>query len=181
MTWPDYVTVAEHPDNALAYWDQRLAIHPETGQLAAMFWTHDFAAGSDLDIHIAWGSADGRTWSTPQPTGLPGQHCQPLALGGDRLVAVYTHRRNPPGIALSISDDYGKTWDRTQDLMVYDSTEGTESGAADNRSLAELCSDMERWRFGHPRAVRLPDGEVFVVFYAGDDHVKSARWARVAS
>ena len=43
-----------------------------------------------------------------------------------------------PGIALSISDDYGKTWDRTQDLMVYDSTVGTESGAASSRSQAEL-------------------------------------------
>ena len=64
--------------------------------------------------------------------------CQPLAIGGDRLVAVYTHRRDPPGIALSISDDYGKTWDRAQDLMVYDSTAGTESGATDtlNRSSA---------------------------------------------
>ena len=180
-TWPDFVTVAEHPGNALAYWDQRLAIHPETGRLVAMFWTHDFAAGGDRDIHIAWGSPDGRTWSTPKPTGLPGQHCQPLALGGDRLVAVYTHRRDPPGIALSISNDYGQTWDRTQDLMVYDSAEGTESGAADPRSQAELWNDMERWRFGHPRAVRLPDGEAFVVFYAGDDREKSARWARVAS
>ena len=39
---------------------------------------------------------------------------------------------------------------------------------------------MEAWRFGHPRAVLLPDGEVFVVYYAGDDQAKSARWARVA-
>ena len=50
---------------------------------------------------------------------------------------------------------------------------------------------MERWRFGHPRMVRLPDrpdrpgrpdrpdDEVFVVYYAGDDAVKTARWARV--
>ena len=39
---------------------------------------------------------------------------------------------------------------------------------------------MEAWRFGHPRAVLLPDGEVFVVYYAGDDQAKSARWTRVA-
>ena len=89
-------------------------------------------------------------------------------------------RRDPPGIALSISDDYGQTWDQAQDLMVYDSTAGTEPGATDAHSQAELWSDMERWRFGHPRAVLLPNGEVYVVFYAGDDHVKSARWARVA-
>ena len=39
--------------------------------------------------------------------------------------------------------------------------------------------DMEAWRFGHPRAVLLP-AEVFVVYYAGDDQAKSARWTRVA-
>ena len=29
-TWPEYVTVATHPDAALYYWDQRLGCHPET-------------------------------------------------------------------------------------------------------------------------------------------------------
>ncbi len=180
QTWPEFSTVAQHPDNRLAYWDQRLAVHPNTARLVAMFWTHDFQAQQDIDIHIAWGAADGSEWSVPQSTGLPGQHCQPLALGGDRLLAVYTHRRDPPGIVLSISDDFGKTWDRGRDLMVYDSTQGTEAGAGKPRDQADLWRDMEAWRFGHPRAALLPSDEVFVVYYAGDDEEKSARWARVS-
>ena len=179
-TWPEFSTVARHPDNRLAYWDQRLAVHPDTARLVATFWTHDFRAQRDIDIHIAWGTADGREWSVPASTGLPGQHCQPLALGGDRLLAVYAQRRDPPGIALSISDDFGRTWDHSRDLMVYDSTAGTEAGAGRQRAQTDLWRDMEAWRFGHPRAVLLPDGEVFVVYYAGDDQAKSARWARVA-
>ncbi len=179
-TWPDYVTVARHPDNALAYWDQRLAIHPGDGRLVAMFWTHDFNAGVDIDIHIAHGTPDGRSWTIPRGTGLPGQHCQPLSLGGDRLLAVYPRRRDPPGIVLSISEDFGERWDRERDLLVYDSTAGSESGARGSRSQSELWGDMERWRFGHPRMVRLPDGEVFIVYYAGDDSIKTARWARVS-
>ncbi len=179
-TWPDYVTVARHPDNTLAYWDQRLAIHPGDGRLVAMFWTHDFNAGVDIDIHIAHGTPDGRSWAIPRGTGLPGQHCQPLSLGGDRLLAVYPRRRDLPGIVLSISEDFGESWDRERDLLVYDSTTGSESGARGSRSQSELWGDMERWRFGHPRMVRLPDGEVFIVYYAGDDSVKTARWARVS-
>ena len=35
-TWPEYVTVAVHPDAALYYWDQRLGRHPDTGRLVAM-------------------------------------------------------------------------------------------------------------------------------------------------
>ena len=178
-TWPDHTTVAEHPDHALAYWDQRIDCHPDFNQLVAMFWTHDFSAGVDRDVHIAWGSTDGRNWSIPRSTGLPGQHCQPLSLGDGRLLAVYTSRSTPPGIAASISNDFGRTWDRSQDLMVYNSTQGSESGSGNVRSQAELWHDMERWRFGHPRAIRLPNEEVFVAFAAGGDVVQSVQWVRM--
>ena len=179
VSWPEFVTVAQHPEHELAYWDQRIDRHPSTGRLVSMFWTHDFLKAHDIDVHISWGSADGRQWSVPEPTGLPGQHCQPLAIGGDRLVAAYTHRRDPPGIDLSFSPDFGQTWDRSSDLRVYDSSLGTESGAEGSRAGAELWNDMEQWRFGHPRAALLPNGDLFVVFYAGDETVKNACWARV--
>jgi len=179
-TWPEYLGVATHPENLLYYWDQRLAAHPETGALVAMFWTHDPQARADRDVYIAWGTAQGRQWSAPMGTGLPGQHCQPLPLGGGRLLALYARRGHPPGIAASVSADFGRNWDRRRDLMVYDSAAGAEPGVGRPRSQAELWGDMEAWRFGHPRGVLLPDGEVLAVFYAGDDQVKSARWARLA-
>ncbi len=178
-TWPEFVTVATHPDAALYYWDQRLGCHPDAGQLVAMFWTHDATVGEDRDIHIAWGTPDGRAWTTPVGTGLPGQHCQPLPVGGDRLVAVYTHRGHPPGIRAAISHDFGRTWDRTRDLVVYASPAGTEPGTGAPRDQRELWQDMLAWRFGHPRAVQLPDGDVLVAFYAGDDTAVGVRWARL--
>ena len=179
VSWSEFVTVAQHPEHEVAYWDQRIDRHPSSGRLVAMFWTHNFLKGHDIDAHISWGSADARHWSAPAPTGLPGQHCQPLAIGGDRLVAAYPHRRDPPGINLSFSPDFGRTWDRSRDLRVYDSSRGTESGAEGSRSGAELWKDMERWRFGHPRIALLPNGDLFTVFYAGDETIKNACWARV--
>ena len=178
-TWPEYVTVAVHPDAALYYWDQRLGRHPDTGRLVAMFWTHDATLGKDRDIHIAWGTPDGRSWTQPVGTGLPGQHCQPLPVAGDQLVAVYTHRRHPPGIRAALSHDFGRTWDRTRDLVVYASPAGTESGTGTPRDQGELWQDMLAWRFGHPRAVHLPDGDILVAFYAGDDAAVGVRWARL--
>jgi hypothetical protein len=178
-TWTEDVQVASHPKNELYYWDQRLGVHPDTGELVAMFWTHDPRSGVARDVHIAWGSADGRSWTEPVATGLPGQHCQPIPAGGDRLLAVYSHRGDPPGIQLSLSDDFGHTWERSEDLRIYDSPVGSESGTAGSREQADLWNDMIAWRFGHPRGVLLPGGEVFLVYYAGDDTIKSARWARV--
>ena len=179
-TWPEYVPVAQHPHNELFYWDLRLARHLQTNQWVTMFWTHQPASGRDVDIHISWGSPDARSWTTPVATGLHGQHCQPIVLGGERLLAVYPNRDDdPPGIRASISEDFGKSWQRDQDLLVFESHAGTEPGARVGRSQKEKFEDMTTWRFGHPRGVLLPDGTVFVVFYAGDDTIKSARWGRI--
>ena len=179
LTWPEFLPVALHPQNLLYYWDIRLAVHPESGQWVAMFWTHEPAAGVDRDVHVSWGAPDARSWTAPAGTGLPGQHCDPVPLGGDRLMAVYSHRDDPPGIAAAVSDDFGRTWDRGRDLMIYESNAGTEPGARGPRSRKEKFSDMEAWRFGHPRGELLRDGSVFIVFYAGGDDVRSARWAKV--
>jgi hypothetical protein len=181
-TWTEDVVVAADPRNETWFWDQRFATHPATGELVAMFWTFDRVNGRDLPIHIAWGSPDGRRWTTPQPTTLDGQHCQPIATGGaggGRLGAAYTHRRNPPGIRVARSDDFGRTWDAAAEVEVYGSAAGTEP-AAEGGDQADYWNAMGAWQFGHPRGVWLPDeGQVFVTFYAGTGQTRSARWARV--
>ncbi len=178
-TWPDDVLVAHHPDDAIYYWDQRLETHPDDGRLVNMFWTRDVAAALDIDVHIAWGTPDGRDWTVPVGTGLPGQHCQPISLGGDRLLAVYSHRGDPPGIRAALSEDFGRTWDRASEIVVWASDAGGEPGAGRPRSQDEYWNDMGAWQFGHPRGATLPDGEVLVVFYGGSGATRSARWARV--
>ncbi len=179
-TWTDEAIVAADPDNRIYYWDQRLAQHPDTGQIVAMFWTFDRVANNDIQIHIAWGSPDGRTWTQPTPTTLDGQHCQPVALGGDLLAAAYSHRRNPPGVRLALSRDFGRTWDANDEIEVYGSGAGEEPSATGAASTRDYWNAMGAWQFGHPRAIALPGGEVFVVFYAGVGATRSARWARVA-
>ena len=178
-TWPSDVLVAHHPDNALFYWDQRLETHPTDGRLVNMFWTHDVGAARDADVHVAWGTPDGRTWTVPAGTGLPGQHCQPIALGGDRLLAVYSHRPDPPGIRAALSEDFGRTWDRATEVVVWASQAGAEPGAGKSRAQDEYWNDMGAWQFGHPRGTLLSNGDVLVTFYGGCGVARSARWARL--
>ena len=155
-TWPGDVLVAHHPDDAIYYWDQRLETHPDDGRLVNMFWTRDVAAALDIDVHIAWGTPDGRDWTVPVGTGLPGQHCQPISLGGDRLLAVYSHRGDPPGIRAALSEDFGRTWDRASEIVVWASDAGGEPGAGRPRSQDEYWNDMGAWQFGHPRGATAP-------------------------
>jgi hypothetical protein len=161
------------------YWDQRLAQHPDDGRIVAMFWTHDSLTRKDMDVHIAWGSPDAKQWTIPSSTGLPGQHCQPVVVRGETVVAIYADRIRP-GIVASISDDFGKTWDRDKDLLLYGSLAGTEPGVGQNLGMGGQWNTMVKYRFGHPRAIMLPSGEVFAVWYGGDDYIKQALWAKIA-
>jgi hypothetical protein len=179
-SWPEMVVVAADLAMRTLYWDQRIAIHPETGQLVAMFWTHDRETDTDIANHIAWGSPDGRTWTVPTPTGWRGQHCQPISLGGDRIAAVYVHRHEPPSLRIVASEDFGRSWEAGSELAFYASPTGSEAGITEARAFEDFWQDMMTWSFGHPLGVRLPDGDLFIAFYAGDAASTSMHWVRLA-
>lgn len=178
QTWPDWIQVAADPKNIRYYWDQRIAVDIKTGLLIGMFWTHHSKERLDLDVHIAWGSKDASKWTNPIPTGLPGQHCQPVILPNQTVIAIYSDRVKP-GISASISHDFGKTWDRDKDLLIYTSSVGLEPGVGSNLDIQGQWQSMVQYRFGHPRAILLPSGKILAVWYAGDDHVKNVHWAKI--
>ncbi|MEZ4531827.1 MAG: hypothetical protein R2855_12500 [Thermomicrobiales bacterium] len=176
-TWVERRIVAADPDERIFYWDQRIAVHPATGELVAMFWTHDRALGADIENHIAWSAGIDQPWTTPTATGWPGQHCQPVALGGDWLAAIHTERTPPGGIIVRLSSDFGRTWEAAPPVRIYEpeNRSGTEA-----RSFEEFWQSMMSWPFGHPRAVVTPTGDLLAAWYAGADDVIGMRWARIA-
>jgi hypothetical protein len=108
--------VAHDPRSNLLYWDERIAIDPATGGLVGLFWTHDRRRQQDRNIHIAWGSPDGMSWTSPMDTGIGGQIACPLPLPTGRLLMVYVHRHYPPSLRAVLSDDHGETWDAAGEL-----------------------------------------------------------------
>jgi len=180
-TFEQPIVVANDPANVLLFWDQRLTVDPATGRLVGMFWTHDRRAGQDRDAHIAWGSPDGKMWSYPVDAGFAGQIPCPLVLPDGRLLAVYVHRHYPPSLRAIISSDYGKTWDVQNELIYYEKKLGGEAGMEGQRQITDYYADMAVWSFGHTEARRLPDGDVFVSYYAGDAESLSVHWARLGT
>lgn len=131
--------------------------------------------GCDLVNDVALGRPDGRVWTTPSPAGLPGQHCEPILIGGDRLVALYVHRADPPGLRAVLSDDFGRTWRRDSEIVFFEGQEGAEAGVSSSTNEGDYWQEMMTWSFGHPRGVLLPDGSVLAVFYAGTSQYTSMR------
>jgi hypothetical protein len=181
-TWRGPAIVAHDPDGRLLYWDQRLAVNPEDGRLIAMFWTHDRRAQQDVPMHVAWGSPDGQAWTAPVSTGIAGQICAPLWLPGGRVFAAYVHRHDPPSLRAILSDDGGRTFAAAEELVFYEKRRGgRESGMGGTRDFGDYWADMSIWTFGHPAAVRMPNGDVLVAHYAGDETAMSIHWVRIAT
>jgi hypothetical protein len=181
LTWPELAIVAHDPCGQVLYWDQRLCVNPDSGELVAMFWTHDRQTKQDMDIHIAWGSPDARQWSQPVSIKIAGQICAPLALGGRRLLADYVHRHSPPTLRAVLSDDWGHTWKSAEALVFYHKARGgQESGVGGQRDFSDYWADMSVWTFGHPAPLRLPNGEVLIIYYAGSETAMSLHWVRLA-
>jgi hypothetical protein len=177
VTWDERRIVATDLDERIFFWDQRIAVHPETGELVVMFWTHDREVGADIENHIAWSAGVDTQWSRPISAGWSGQHCQPLALGGDMLAAIHTERSGRGGIIVRLSDDFGRSWEAAPPLRVY---EPALPPAGAEASFEEFWQSMMQWPFGHPRAVVTPEGDILVAWYAGADDVIGMNCARVS-
>jgi hypothetical protein len=185
-TFEPSIAVAHDPANRLLFWDERLAVDPETGRLVGMFWTHDREAGQDRNAHIAWAKTlDGTSWTYPVDTGFAGQIPRPLPLPGGRVLCVYVHRHRPPSLRAILSPDFGQTWDAAGELVFYEHPFGPQAGMdVSQRGLTDYYADQPLWNFGLVEPGLLPDGgrgphDVFVAFYAGDAQSLSVRWVRI--
>jgi BNR repeat protein len=91
-----------------------------------------------------FGSDDGgRTWdflSRPTDWGAPGDLVE---MDDGRVVCVYGHRVNPPGIRYKVSEDGGRTW-------------GSE---------IILRDDGGSWDLGYPRVIQHEPGKCLAVYY----------------
>lgn len=174
------VLVARDPKDRLFYYDQRQAYCPRTNRLIAAYWTYDREAEKDIDIHLAHGDPAALEWEKPVGTGIAGQIAQPIPLPDGRLLLFYVHREIPCGMRLILSEDSGKTWETSGELVVYKKDDPRESDAQEGGDYAGMWVDMGKWSFGHPAGVVLDDGTVLLTYYAGPDETRlSIYWARV--
>ena len=63
------------------------------------------------------------------------------------------------------------------DLYRLGATASTVEGEGDT---GELLTEMGVWSYGLPYSEVLPDGDVMVVYYAGDADRMDIHWARLA-
>lgn len=165
-TWSSPIAAAEVDAAGRMWWDPR-ATELSDGRLVQCYHAFDYPTCRDADLHLAWSSDAGRTWTEPAPTGLPGQMTWPVVLGHRDLILLQQRRHPPAGIVALATRNGGRAIDQTDQMPIYTHTTPTCGAADGSGSAIQYFDDMDGFTFGHPAAARLVDGSVLVAYYAG--------------
>ncbi len=176
------VLVAQHPENKIYYWDQRLCAGQEPGEFTALFWTHDLAQKRDLNVHLRHGFVrEGAIVASPiRATTIPGQIAAPVELDDGRKLAFVVNRGRPGTMTLWYSPDRGETWPAADRQIVYTHEERAAiTQGSEDIDFKQYWEDMGKWSFGHPAIRLLGDRRLLLAWYAGSPDCMSLRWARM--
>jgi hypothetical protein len=172
--WGAPVVAGQDLSGRIFNWDMRACVSPD-GRIATFAWTYDTQTTSYLNIQRRISRDSGYTWSAPEDLGISDQAGPPAMLADGRVVLVWVDRFVSHSIRARVAAGVEALFDPASEVVIY--THGSEARRDDN--TGDLLAEMGAWSFGLPSATALPDGDVLVVYYAGDDGAMDIRWARL--
>ncbi len=105
-------------------------------------------SGRTKYLHFFRSVDGGKTWSTPERSGLFRHPGQLLRLGDGRVLCTYGRRTAPFGIRACLSEDGGYTWLVQDEFVIRD--------------------DLPNGDLGYPTSVEYAPGRIFTAYYAQD-------------
>ena len=177
QTWGDPVTTCQDPTGRIFNWDQRAGLCPD-GRVVTFTWTYDRQTTQYLNIQRRLSADEGATWSAPQDLGFADQAAHPAILPDGRVVLAWVDRFQSRSIRARLAPAADAPFAAATEVELYRQTAaGPQTAAGDT---GDLLAEMGQWNFGLPFAAALPDGDVMVVYYAGDDAGMAVCWARLS-
>lgn len=169
--WNPPIVAGCDPTGRIHNWDQRACVSPEW-RIATFLWTYDSETEAYLNIHRRVSDDNGHTWSKAEDLGITDQPSHPAVLPDGRVVLAWVDRFQTATIRARLANTLDAPFDPGSELVIY--RHGDSSRAAADGALG-----LSPWSFGLPFAEALPDGDVLVVYYAGDDVTLNIRYARI--
>lgn len=177
QTWGPPVVSGFDPTGRLFYWDQRAGVTHD-GRIAAFAWTYDTSRHRYLHIHRRLSSDGGMHWSDADDVGFADQAGHPAMLTNGGVVLPYVDRFGSQTIRARWAPDAAAAFDPESDVVIYAHPQRAKADA-ETGTTGEALGDMTAWCYGLPYAETLPNGEVLVVYYAGNDQAMDACWVRI--
>lgn len=178
QTWGPAIDIGRDPSGRIYNWDQRYGVAPD-GQIAAFAWTYDSEVGHYLDIHRRLSADHGRTWSEPEALGITDQAGHPAILPDGRVVLPWVDRFQTQSICVRLAANVAAPFDPASEIVIYAQQAEQPQSDSPEESTGDLLAEMAVWSYGLPDAEVLPDGDVLVVYYAGDDETLDIHWVRL--
>jgi len=162
-TWNDFSVCMEFGDQPVTCYEQRMC-QLDSGAIINIGWNENTATGERMENHYTVSYDNGKTWSKPLPTGIMGQASSVCAVGGERLLALHSLRRDTdrPGIYGCLVDFSDKTWKITDQCLLWEPDVPIQR----NSKMAEIFAYL---KFGQPGAIRLKDGTIMMSHWYAQD------------
>jgi Neuraminidase (sialidase) len=173
--WEQPVVVAQDPTGRIFNWDQRAGVTPDNA-IVTFTWVFDSQAGVYLNIWKRYSLDGGVSWSNPEDVGFADQASRPAIFADGRLVLAWVDRFGMQAIRVRSAFSFREPFDASSEVVLYQSPTN-EPGKT---GLGDTLDEMSRWAYGLPFMHPLSNGEVLVVYYAGNSTGTSVHWARVA-
>jgi len=180
-TWDAWRRV-QGPKDGVYYFDLRIAGLAD-GRLLAVYWTHDMETDQGVNVHTAWSSDGGETWTEPQDAGFWGQVTDVTCLRSGRVIAVTNHRRDPMGVRALLSEDDGGSFAEADHVELWGIEPARIRSApvlSKRRDVVEDVLDSYHFfTFGTPTVTQLSDETIAVAYYVTEEHVTYVRCCRL--
>lgn len=174
-TWRDEVITGYDPTGRIFNWDQRVGVSND-GTIAVFLWTYDSKTKAYLNIHRRLSSDDGKTWSEAEDIGFADQAGVPAVLDDGRVVLCWVDRFGSHSIRARAASSISGNFDADTEIEIYHHDLPDKK----TNTTGETLEDMGFWTYGLPYAGVLPDGDVMILYYGGDETTMNIHWARVS-
>ena len=171
-SWTEYRDVMVDPKQEIQYWESKI-IEISDDRLLSVAWAYNHVHKKDLPNQFVLSHDGGKSWSTPQSTGLSGQTLTPFLLDDGRIFSVY-RRMDKPGLWANISRIKDDQWINESSEPLWGQNVAGLTGEGDN--MTHLFNVL---KFGAPCITRLPDGTIFIAFWGVENCISVIRWFKL--
>jgi hypothetical protein len=177
--WGEPMTTCQDPTARIFNWDQRAGVSPD-GRLATFTWTYDSETTKYLNIQRHISSDEGASWSEPEDLGFTDQAAHPAMLPNGQVVLAWVDRFGTRSIKARLATAVDAPFLPETEVLLYQLEADVPQAEEAASDTGDLLAEMGLWNYGLPYAASLPDGDVLVVYYAGNANTMDARWARLS-
>jgi sialidase-1 len=180
QSWQDLTVMADGAPVGKGFWHGK-SIRLADDRLYTLYWAADMSqpelGAINLPIHSSITAPDGKAWTMPQPTTLPGQTNWPAQLRDGSLCAIYTLREaEHPGFFVARSNDGGATWDLENQVQLWDASGWTHIGIS---SPEKYPRSHDTIAFGAPTLMTTLEGDLYASWWCTYASLTHIRWARL--